>query len=225
MAYDAMATVANAVSEILKRRPFIEEGLMKGIINYAYLADLLKPEVEEMIGKKANRYAIVMAVRRLTEILKKSFVGGSEGLLADSDVTVTSGIFVMTVRKDSRALKNVPKMYDLVDFAKGDFLTITHGIYEMTIISNSKYRKTLAALFSKHEVMGITTGLSTLVVRISKTAADTVGVLYTLIKALSWENINIVEVVSTQTEEIFIISESDAAKGFAAMSGLVKARG
>jgi hypothetical protein len=215
-------TIAQAVSDIIKHRPFIEEGLVKGIINYAYLADMLKPDVEAIVGKETNRYAIVMAIRRLSDVLAKSFIGKPNEMFKHADINMTSGIFEMTVRKDARALKNVAKLYELVDFSKGDFLTITHGLYEMTIISNAKYKKEIAAMFSKHEIISIVGGLSSLIVRIQPDAADKVGVLYVLTKALSWENINIVEVVSTLTEEIFIIREADAAQGFAALNAAIK---
>lgn len=220
---DCMTTVAQAVSDVIRKKPFLEEGLITGIINQAYLADMLKSEVEQIVGRQTNRYAIVMAIRRLSEHLAESFVSKSSEMLKGSDITITSGIFEMTVRKDARALGNVSKLYELVDLSKGDFLTITHGIYEMTIISNAKYRKRISEMFGKHEIINVVERLSSLIVRIPPESVEAVGVLYALTKALSWENINIVEVVSTLTEEIFIIREKDAASAFGAINKMINA--
>lgn len=216
-----MPSVAQIVSDIVDRRPFLEEGLARGIINYAYLADMLKPEIENTLGKEVHRYAIVMAIRRLADGMGKSFVVEPANKLGGAEVTITSGVFEMTVRKDARALRNVSRLYEMVDFSKGDFLTITHGMYEMTIISNKKYKEKMAGMFSRHEIIKETGGLSSLIVKIPEEASEAVGVLYTLTKALSWENINIVEVVSTFTEEIFIIKEEDAALAFGAVNRII----
>jgi len=216
-----MTTIAQAVSDVIRRKPFIEEGLITGIINQAYLADMLKPEVERIAGRQTNRYAIVMALRRLSGRLAESFVSKSAEMFKGSDITITSGIFEMTVRKDARALANVSKLYALVDLSKGDFLTITHGMYEMTIISNAKYKKQMSEMFSRNETLGVVQKLSSLTVRIPPESVEAVGVLYALTKALSWENINIIEVVSTMTEEIFIIRERDAASAFDAINNMI----
>lgn len=46
-----MPSVARAVAEIVEKRPFLEEALATEIVNYSYLAELLKPDVENEIGR------------------------------------------------------------------------------------------------------------------------------------------------------------------------------
>ncbi len=217
-----MVTVANVVSHIIQRRPFLEEALVNEIINYAYLADMLKPEIEKEMRREVNRYAIIMAIRRFTESLKESFVGNPALDLSGADVTITSGIFEITAVKDPETMKIVSMLYGLVEFGKGDFLTITQGLYEITILSNVRYKEKMLGLFEKRDVKKVSTGLSSLTVRIPEKIAEEVGLLYTLTKALSWENVNIFEVVSTLSEEIFIISEEDTARAFDSIKRLMK---
>jgi hypothetical protein len=217
-----MVTVAHIVSKIIGNRPFLEEALVNDIINYAYLADMLKPEIEREMRHEVNRYAIIMAIRRFADTLKESFVGQPNLSLMDADITIISGIFELTTVKDAETMKVVSKLYDLVDFNKGDFLTITQGLYEITILSNVRYKKAMLDLFDKMDVKKVSTGLSSLTVKIPEKAAESIGLLYTLTKALSWENVNIFEVVSTLTEEIFIIGEEDTAVAFDAIKRLIK---
>jgi hypothetical protein len=216
-----MVTVAHVVSGIIQKRPFLEEALVNDIINYAYLADMLKPEIEHTMRKEVNRYAIIMAIRRLSEDLKESFVGQPQPDLSHADITITSGIFEITAVKSANTLKIIPKLYDLINFGSGDFLTVTQGLYEITILSNIKYMDEILALFEKKEIKKKSTGLSSVIVRIPEKTAESVGLLYLLTKALGWENINIYEVVSTLTEEIFIISEMDTASAFEAIKSLI----
>ncbi len=217
-----MVTVSHVVTRILEDMPFLEEALVRDIINYAYLAEMIKPQVEQEMRKHVKRAAIVMAIRRFRETLRSGSVDALHVDFKESDITVRSGIFEITVVKDRNTIEHMQKLYDMVDVQKGDLLTITQGLYEITILSNSKYKPEIQKLFAKDQTLRVIDGLSSLMVKVSIEAADAVGLLYMLVKALSWNNINIVEVVSTLTEEIFIIKEDDTAVAFNAVKGLVK---
>ena len=216
-----MVTVAHIVAGIIQKRPFLEEALVNDIINYAYLADMLKPEVEKLMRKEVNRYAIIMAIRRFSESLKESFIGSPILGITGADITITSGIFEVTVVKSANTLKELSKLYDIVNFSSGDFLTVTQGLFEITIISNMKYMDEMLCLFDKKDIKKKSTDLSSVIVRIPEKTAESMGVLYLLTKALSWDNVNIFEVVSTLTEEIFIIPENDTTTAFDAIKGLM----
>ena len=217
-----MVTVAHVVTRILEDMPFLEEALVRDIINYAYLAEMIKPGVEQEMRKQVKRAAIVMAIRRFRETLKSGSVEAMHVNFKESDVTMRSGIFEITVVKDRNTIDLIAKLYEIVNVAKGDLLTITQGLYEITILSNSKYKEAIQRIFARDQTLRVIDGLSSLMVRIPVESADEVGILYVLVKALSWNNVNIVEVVSTLTEEIFIIREDDTAIAFNAIKGLVK---
>ncbi len=217
-----MVTVARVVTRILEEMPFLEEALVRDIINYAYLAEMIKPQVEQEMRKQVKRSAVVMAIRRFRETLKSGSVEALRVDFKESDITVRSGIFEITVVKDQNTIGLVQKLYEIVDLAKGDLLTVTQGLYEITILSNTKYKEQIRKLFAKDQTLRIFDGLSSLMVKVPVAASDSVGLLYLLVKALSWNNVNIVEVVSTLTEEIFIIREDDTAVAFNAIKGLVK---
>ena len=56
--------ISDYVNQYLEKQPFIEEAMRKKIINYANLAQLIKPELEKELAKKAAPAAIVMADRK-----------------------------------------------------------------------------------------------------------------------------------------------------------------
>ena len=217
-----MVNVAQVVSAMIRKKPFIEEALVREIVNYAYLADMIQPEVEKALRRKVNRYAIIMALRRLKDQLKDSFVGSAPLQLKNSEIAIISDVFEVTVAKSPDNIKKVSEIYRIVDFSRGDFLTVTQGLYEITLISNAKYRNRIVRVFGEGNALKIIGHLASLIVRISPEESDSLGLLYNLTKALSWENINIAEVVSTFTEEIFMIDEDDAPYAFNAIKSLVK---
>ena len=67
-----MVTISQVVQKIVNDKIFILEPLSKGIISNVALAEQLKSDIEEELGRKVKTHAIVMALRRYTEEIKKT---------------------------------------------------------------------------------------------------------------------------------------------------------
>ena len=61
-----MKTISQAVSQYIKSKPFLSSALSDGIINFTSLSRKIKPDIEELLRKKINNGAIVMALNRLS---------------------------------------------------------------------------------------------------------------------------------------------------------------
>ena len=59
-----MVTISNIVKKIVQENPLLYEALARNIINFANLAEELKPEIEKVMGEKVKEQAIIMALRR-----------------------------------------------------------------------------------------------------------------------------------------------------------------
>ena len=217
-----MVSISHIARKIVKRSPFLEEALFKNIINYASLAIELKPEIEKDLGKEVDRAAIVMALRRLKDELDKSFVKGQSIKFSESDMIIKSDLVEMTFVNSVSIITNIIKLYDSIDFSKGDFLTITHGLYEITIIYSRKYKGKIKKFFESEKMIKSIEGLSSLTIRIPEQAINTIGFFYVVTKNLNWENINIIEIVSTLTEMTFILREDDIPRAFNTVKKLIE---
>ncbi|MCX6708050.1 MAG: hypothetical protein NTW67_00165 [Candidatus Woesearchaeota archaeon] len=218
-----MVTVSHLVENIVEKKPFLEEALAKGIINYAALAETIQPEIEKELKIKVKTSAVMMALRRFSEKLEKSFVGQAPIKFKESDITIRSDLFELTISKSPSVINNVRKLYDVVDFSKGDFLTITHGLYEVTIIASRKHKSRIQKILENEETVKIVDNLSSLTVKIPIEALESAGLFYVVTKSLTWENINIVEIVSTLTEMTFILREDDVSSAFNTLKKLIQA--
>ena len=216
-----MVTIAHLVEKIVERTPFLEEALARGLINYAALAESLQPEIESELKKPVKPSAIMMALRRLSEKLEKGFIKQAQIRFKESDLTIKSDLFEITVLKSPTIINNLKKLYEIIDFSRGDFLTITHGIYEITIISNKKYKARVQKIFADEKIVKLIEGLSSLSIKIPIEAVEQVGLFYVVTKALNWETINIIELVSTLTEMTFILKEDDVSQAFNALKKLM----
>lgn len=215
-----MVTVAHLVEKIIEQKPFLQEALSKGIVNNAALAEELKPQIEKELKKKIKFSAVNMAVRRLSEKLEKSFVVQAK-FDKDCDLTIKSNLIEITVYKMENVQKYISKLYDVVDSKKGDLLTITQGIHEIMIITNRKHEKNVKKIFPERFIKKVIKKLSSITVNIPESSVETVGLFYIVTRALNWENINIVDIVSTYTEMTFIVKEDDTARSFEALKKLV----
>lgn len=50
------------------------------------------------------------------------------------------------------------------------------------------------------------------------------GLFYKITRALNWENINIVDIISTWTEMSFIVKEDDIPKAFTVLKKIIKTK-
>ena len=215
-----MVTVMQLVKDMVRKRPFIEEALARGIINYGSLADELKPEIEAILEKEVKHSAVMMALRRVSENIDKTKLAKVK-FDKNTDITLKSNLFEITVQKTSTIFQQLQKLYQIVDFNQGDSLTITQGQHEVTIISNKKYRKRFEKVFEKEKVVKVIENLGSLSVKIPLDAIEQYGLFYIVTRALSWENINIIELVSTLREMTLILDQKDVTRAFDIMQRLV----
>jgi len=216
-----MVTVSHLVEKIVEQKPFLQEALSRGIVNNAALAEELIPQIEKELKKKIKFSAVNMAIRRLSQKLEKTFIAKAK-FDKNSDITIKSDLIEITVFKTEDAQGYVKKVYDIVNFKKGDFLTITQGLNEVMIITNKRHEKKALSLFPPRIVKKTIKNLSSLTIIIPPESIGTVGLFYIVTRALNWENINIVDIVSTFTEMTFIVNEDDTARAFNVLNRLIK---
>jgi hypothetical protein len=210
-----MVSIASEVRRIISERPFLEEALARGIINYNNLAKELEMELSEnplLKDQKIKQSAIMMALRRLAKDLNREFsrlntiAGNAPNVKLFSSIY---GLIEITIERSPTSLEKIRDLYDIVNLQKGDFLTITQGIYELTIIVNEEYEDMITDLLGQDNVVQVNKELASLSLKIPESAIDEEGLFYSVTKALYWADINIVEIVSTFTEMTFILKEID----------------
>jgi aspartokinase len=217
-----MVTISQVVQKIVNDKIFILEPLSKGIISNVALAEQLKPDVEEELGKKVKTHAIVMALRRYTDEVKRTH----KEIAFDysSEIILKTDICDIAVLRSPTLLTKLKRLYDIVEFEKGDTLNIIHGRHEAVIVTNERYMKKSLMLLKTERILNVEKNLVSLTLTFSSDFLHTQGVIYNVVRALAWENINIFEIVSTNTELTFILNKKDSAKGYKVLGQLVEKR-
>jgi hypothetical protein len=212
------------VEKIIEEKPFLQEALSKGIVNNAALAKQLIPEIEKALKRRVKFSAANMAIRRLSEKLEKNFVKAVK-FDESSDVTMRSDLVEITFEKNAQAPDLVRRLQDLVDFGKGDFLTVTMGLREVMAITNSRYRKAILKVLPRESIVEEYDDLCGITVKLPEKSSEMVGLFYIITRALAWENLPIIDFVSTCNEATLTFKEKDATRAFTVLKRLIGSKG
>lgn len=217
-----MVTVSHLVKKAVSENSFLLEAMSKELISYGNLAEQLKPEIEQELGKKVKDSAIVMALRRYAEELQ-SFDKKIRKFKFQGEILMRTNIMDFNVIKSSSMLSKIKNIYNLVDFGRGDTLNIILGSNEISIVTNEKYKEKLSNFLKGEKVLNKKFDLVALTVIFEgESFFATPGVVFTAIRKLAWENINLYEIISTMTELTFILSKKDSMKAYNALQELVR---
>lgn len=207
-----MVTVAHIVKRELRKLPFIEEGLSRDIISVGNLAEELLPAVEEEFGHKVKLPAVIMAIRRHASGIKEKEPG--HGLPSGSNLSIKSGIADISVSRSPHLLAKLDRLFGIVDYERGEIMNIIQGSYEASIITNQRHEKNIIKVLQKENVLSVEKNLGALSIMFGKEFLYTPGVIYAAVKELAWNNINIYELISTNTELTFILSSKDIIRAY-----------
>ncbi len=207
-----MITVPEVVQKIVKTTPLLEEGLSKGLINYSAFAREYKPRIQEELMKPVQDGAIVMALKRMGKNIRKR--RDLDAIFSQPpEMMVRSNLFEVTI-KHMPAMSLIHRMGKIADIQESYFLTLTQGVFESTIIASKSLQSQIMKLFSKSEIISTISDLSAITIKLPTSNVTTPGVYYTLLKSLAWEEVNIIEVVSTSNEDTIIVKTADVDRAF-----------
>ena len=217
-----MVTASHLVKKIIGENSFLMEAMGRELISYGNLAEQLKPEIEKELGRKIKEPAVIMALRRYAEELQ-GFDKKVTKFKFEGEILMRTNIIDFNVVKSNNMLAKIKNLYSLIDFEKGEILNIILGNNEVSIITNEKCEKKLLNFLSGEKILNKEFDLVSLTVSFySKDFIETPGVIFTAIRKLAWNNINIFEIVSTMTELTFILKKKDSIKAYNSLYELIE---
>ncbi|ADY13057.1 hypothetical protein [Sphaerochaeta globosa] len=215
-------SVSSCVKRIVDRSPFIHEMLINGILSFSNYASSIQGEVQKAYGKEVKSSAIVMALRRYAEELRKGSQKKNVGNVEYGIVMKTNIFDLNLVRRDS-FISKLGVLYGQISTEKGDFLNITLGSHEVSLAVSEKYRSLVNELAKDEEVLNKMDDLVALSLVFTGDFLQTPGIVYEAVRHLAWEQINVIEIVSTMNELTFVIKREDSMKAFDVLQGFLSA--
>ena len=213
-----MVTVSHVVRKIVGRKPFLQEAIYRDIISYGSLAKQLKGEIEEELGKEVKLFAVIMALRRHAEKIREFH----KEITFDfrSEVIMKTNLCDVCVLKSPKLMSELKNLYSIVDFDKGDTLNISQGNYEISIVTNEKYKEKLLDYLKEERILSVKENLVSLSLRFPSEFFETPGVIFEVVRSMAWDNINIYEAISTNTEFTLVVNKEDSVNAYKILQNL-----
>jgi aspartokinase len=215
-----MRTISSAVEDYIKSKPFLISALSQGIINLTSLSRIIKSEIEVSLKKEVRYGAIVMALKRLSTELEFRTTFKIVKIIKDiGDITVRSSLVDYNFKVSDTLLSNQAKLLSKVD-NNDDFYTSSRGVNECNIVVSGNLISLVEDVLKDEVLLSKQTNLSSISIKLPAENVSIPGVYYFVFQRLSWEGINIYEVISTSNEFTILVNEDQVDKAFKVIKNL-----
>ena len=215
-----MRTISSAVEDYIKSKPFLISALSQGIINFTSLSRIIKSEIELSLKKEVRYGAIVMALKRLSTELEFRTTFKIVKIIKDiGDITVRSSLVDYNFKVSETLLSNQAKLLSKVD-NNDDFYTSSRGVNECNIVVSGNLISLVEDVLKDEVLLSKQTNLSSISIKLPAENVSIPGVYYFVFQRLSWEGINIYEVISTSNEFTILVNEDQVDKAFKVIKNL-----
>lgn len=216
-----MKTISSVVENYIKKKPFLQSALAQGIINLTSLSRIVKPEIEEELGKDIRNGAIVMALKRLSDDLEFRATHKIVKVLKNiGEITVRSNLTDYTFLSSETILANQAKLLEEVNKNQDIFYTSSRGVNEINIVVSNSLDKTVEDLFSNERCTQKAENLSSVTVKLPSENVSVPGIYYFIFQRLAWEGIVLYEVISTTNEFTILVNDDQVDVAFKTIKDL-----
>lgn len=216
-----MKTISSVVELYIKKKPFLQSALAQGIINLTSLSRIVKPEIEEELGKEIRNGAIVMALKRLSDDMEFRATHRIIKVLKNiGEITVRSSLTDFTFLVSDTILENQTELLEAVNQNKDVFYTSSRGVNELNIVVSSILDNTVEQLFRDEKCTQKAENLSSITVKLPAENVSVPGIYYFIFQRLAWEGIVLYEVISTTNEFTILVNDDQVDNAFKTIKDL-----
>ena len=216
-----MKTISSIVEDYIKKKPFLQSALSQGIINLTSLSRIVKPDIEEQVGKDVRNGAIVMALKRLSDDLEFRATHKIIKVLKNiGEITVRSSLTDFTFLVSETILESQTQLLKEVSKNKEVFYTSSRGVNETNIVVSNILDASVERLFQHEKCTQKATHLSSITVKLPAENVSVPGIYYFIFQRLAWEGIVLYEVISTTNEFTILVNDEQVDVAFRTIKDL-----
>lgn len=216
-----MKTISAVVEQYIKKKPFLQSALAQGIINLTSLSRIVKPEIEDELGKDVRNGAIVMALKRLSDDLEFRATHKIVKVLKNiGEITVRSNLTDYTFLSSETILDQQARLLAKVNENQDIFYTSSRGVNEINIVVSNALDATVEALFQDERCTQKAENLSSVTVKLPAENVSVPGIYYFIFQRLAWEGIVLYEVISTTNEFTILVNDDQVDVAFKTIKDL-----
>jgi hypothetical protein len=216
-----MKTIASAVEAYIKSKPFLISALTQGIINLTSLSRMMREDIQAQTQKPVRTGAIVMALKRLSTDLEFRYSHKIIKTLKNiGDITVRSALIDYNFKVSDTLLAAQATLLSKLKLSSENFYTSSRGVNECNIVVSEHLASLVDAHLAQEECLHKEENLSSITLKLPIENVSIPGIYYFVFQRLSWEGINIYEVISTSNEFTILVNDEQVDKAFRVIKDL-----
>ncbi len=210
------STLSKTVQLLVEREPQIQDALEKGYGNFSAIARLLKPKVEEILGKNVTMGGLITAVKRVKTVYAPKVE--YQKIIAESVINLRTDVAKLSLE---RTRKNLEKARLIsADFPEA-FFQVLEGATTLTLITDQRIFEEVRSVFRDVEKLDEKPNLAAAIVQSPKAIVNTPGCIVAFYNPISRAQINIEETISCFTETVIVLRMEDVARAFNLLTNLI----
>jgi hypothetical protein len=209
-------SMSKAVQLLIEHDAPVQDALERGYANYSGIARLLRPKVEELLGKKVTIEGLISAVKRT----QTAYVPGKEyqRIVAESVINLRTDIAKISLEKTRRNLEKARLIS--ADYPEAYF-QVLEGATTLTLVTDQRIFDAVHAVFEGEDTLEEKQNLAAIIVQSPRDIVNTPGCIVAFYNSISRGQINIEETISCFTETIIILKMEDVAEAFSLLTNLI----
>lgn len=210
-------SVSATVQTLIDNDVSMQDSLERGYANYSAMARILRPRVEEVLGRAVKVESIITAVKR-ARLNYRIARGNIVSIVARSVINLRTDVAKITVEKTKRTVQTVRRtMADL----RGEFLQILEGTSAITLIFDDRLFDNVSSMFRRSEILEEKRGLAAIMVHSPRAIIGVPGSAVAFYNPVSRRHINIEETMSCFTDTILVVRMEDVGKAFSSLTEMI----
>jgi len=210
-------SIAAAVRQVLDLDSSLQDSVARGYANLSAIARMIKPSIEEMVGRKVDAETITTSLKRLRGRYTVHPPSVAR-VLAGSLITVRTDLSKLSIRRTLSA-RMLTRM--MMARYRRRLLQVLEGSSVIVLIHERAIHEKLKRGFPRQHITAEETDLAALFIKSPEEITKTPGCVTAMLQQLSRRGINIEEVLSCHTDTILVVGIEEGGRAFDALSELI----
>ena len=206
-----MISIKECVDVIVSDNLFLEDSLYNEYLNLSSFALYILPRVEQMTKKEVTIWSIKIALSRISKEKQKSI---PYKRICSDNIFVKKNISLISLNNTINSNKLIRKLHSINLWEDKNYFWVIQWVNEIDIIYSKNLKSWIDDILCNHNIKLKIDNLWAIWIHLDEELLNTMWVIYNLTKKLAFYNINIVNILSTYTEIVFVIKEKDIKKAF-----------
>lgn len=204
-----MTKVSEIIDEVIREMPYMESFIKEDIVNFSALAKKISAYVSKRHKLTVSESSILMALKRYHSPVDHREKKLSFYIKDLDNLKIWSNLSLLRINKKSLFDKN--KLRGIIQLLQGNH-TLFYRIFDCDDYISIVFNEKMIDLFEGLNFEEKMDKLSVISFKFSNADIQVPGLYYVVFKQLSWNNINIIETISSGKELMVVVSNQDVVK-------------